>query len=126
MSRSCTSQCCCINCDNSYGKRPLNPEQTSRKRRSHQWQGELPTQKRFAENRSHALREGVWSDFETIILQEIYNVQNTEDISAVFNNLVLYSKSCTCSEPLPENVIFREKSQAQITSKLGHLAKQVV
>ena len=47
-------------------------------------------------------------------------------IPAVFNYLVLYSKSCTCSEPLPENVIFREKSQAQITSKLGHLAKQVV
>ena len=43
-----------------------------------------------------------------------------------FSTTLCYSKSCTCSEPLPENVIFREKSQAQITSKLGHLAKQVV
>ena len=50
-------------------------------------------QKRFAENRSHALQEGVWSDFETIILQEIYNVQNTSSFQlpcVIFQELYMF------------------------------------
>ena len=123
-SQPCTSQCRCINCDNINGKRPTNPKPLSRKRHSHQWQGELPTQKRFASDKGQDLQGGAWSDFETILLQEIHDVHNSiEDVFTIFNNLVVYSKSFTCSIPLSDNIIFRQKNQRQIASKLEHLAK---
>ena len=103
MSRSCTSQCRCINCDNSYGKRPLNPEQTSRKRRSHQWQGELPTQKRFA--RKHKSRF-TGTEYGQILRPSYcrrFTMYKILRIYQQFSTTLCYSKSCTCSEPLPEN-----------------------
>lgn len=102
----------------------MDPKVVSRKRRSHQWEGELPSQKRFASSKGQDRQGGVWSDFETILLQEIYNVhKSVEDITVIFDKLAIYSRSLVCSVPLPDNVVFREKSELQITSKLAHLVK---
>ena len=120
LSQPCNSLCRCKNCNNSNGKRPPSKKTMKRNRQPHSSQMELPTPKRFAQERGQPLNEGVWSDFEAIILWEIYSIHKDsfENVTRIYNKLVMYSKSPVCTEQLPKTVVFREKNSSQVQSKL--------
>ena len=64
----------------------------------------MPTSKRFAEDRGETVESGMWSTFESIVLNEVHQT--------------------FCTLPLPENIVFRSKSSAQIYGKLLHTKQQ--
>ena len=69
----------------------------------------------------------IWSDFESIILMEILQFHDQEDttnITKLYNDIVYYSSSLFCTCPLPHTVVFREKTIAQIQSKLQHVSSR--
>ena len=95
-----------------------------RYRRPHSMQVEIPTSKKFAEDRGEELSTGIWSEFETVVLNEVINTlkddDNEEDMYKVYNDVVRYSKSNCCSTFLPEKAVFRTKTASQIKRKLDY------
>ena len=65
----------------------------------------------------------IWSTFETILLSELQNIEDTEDLDAfqLYNEIVHYSKSNFCTLPLDDEVVLRNKTATQIASKLKHM-----
>ena len=118
LSQPCSLLCRCKNCNNPNGKRPMINAAKSRKRQSHTFQMKIPTAKSFAQERDQTLCQGAWSDYETILLLEIGVHNDPQEVTDIYNKLVLYSKSMLCTLTLPENVIFRMKSLSQVRSKL--------
>ena len=113
QSQSCTSICRCKNCANPHGERRVLP--SKRKRTLHSFQISLPNSKKFA--------EGVWSEFETIVVLEIFCFHENQDsalITKLYNDVVFYSTSLFCLDPLPDNVVFRGKRVNQVEAKLRH------
>ena len=119
MSQPCTSICRCVNCHNPSGARPTPTKESTRKRRKHSFQVvDVPTSKRFALERSELLSEAIWSDFESIVLHEICSkLEDNNEILKLYNDIVDYSKTTYCLYPLPQDVVFRSKSAAQISCK---------
>ena len=87
-------------------------------------QDDIPSSKRFAEDRGEMVESGAWSTFESIVLNEVHQVVekiSDEDTVKMYNDIKYYANSTFCTLPLPENVVFRSKSSAQINGKLLHI-----
>ena len=123
--KPCTSSCRCRGCSNPYGTRIPKQHGMTRKRRPHSLQQEIPSSKRFALDRGESLSKGTWSDFETIVIDEICKLsrkqQLDKNITEAYNNIVYYSKSTFCTIPLESTIVFREKTSAQISSKIAYM-----
>ena len=120
-SKPCSSSCLCKECANPFGIRPQKPEVIPRKRRNHFTQA-IPNSKRFAIERGESLSVSIWSKFESIVLQELLQVTDG-NLTKLYNDTVVYSKSSFCVVPLEEGTVFREKTKTQIEAKLAHLKK---
>ena len=70
-----TYACSCRDCANPHGARVPIPKGGKRKRHPHPLQAAIPTSKRFAVDREENLSTSVWSDFESIVLDEILSHQ---------------------------------------------------
>ena len=113
--------CQCKECGNPFGVRPIK-QGFKRKRRPHSLQLVLPSSKKFALDRGESLSTSLWSDFESIVLNEILNVVEEgnaqSDVTKLYNDTVYYSKSSFCAFPVMQNIVFREKTKQQINSKI--------
>ena len=65
------------------------------------------------------MAKGPWSDFETIVLHQILKDNSSSDTHKVYNDIVDYSKALYCVQPLPSNVVFRTKTETEISSKIS-------
>lgn len=114
QSQPCTTLCCCKDCANPYGVRVPKSKGAKRTRRPHSLQIALPTSKKFAADRRESLSTSIWSDFESIVLNEILSnhqeTLSTTDIANTYNNVVYYSKSTFCTLPL-ELVLYSERKR---------------
>lgn len=90
--------CKCHNCGNPGGVRPVVQVKT-RVKRKHAFQQDIPSSKRFAEDRHEELVKGVWSDIEAMLLNEIitkafpdgqHSDRDLEHITKLFNEVVYY------------------------------------
>ena len=122
-STPCSSYCHCKNCNNPCGQKPATSLEGKRKRRAHSLQIEIPSSKKFAVEREEVLPTNIWSTFETIVLSELQNIEETEDLDTyqLYNEIVIYSQSNFCTLPLDDEVVLRNKTANQIASKLKHM-----
>ena len=124
---ACGSLCSCKGCSNPCGVRQCNPQVIKRHRRSHSLQKEIPSSKNFVLDRGESLSTAIWSDFESIVLEEISaSEQQDENMTKLFNDIVYYSKSSFCTIPLTEDIVFREKTSSQISAKIEHIYKSML
>jgi hypothetical protein len=123
-SKPCGSSCLCKGCANPFGTRPPKPELAPRKRRNH-FNISIPSSKKFAMQRGESLSRSTWSKFETIVLTELTRVADFEggNLTKLYNDTVSYAKSSFCAVPLEDDTVFREKTKAQIDSKLAFMKK---
>ena len=124
---SCSAACRCKNCNNPFGSRP-QPSERKRNRRMHLMQHvDIPSAKRFAQERKEILTETHWSDFETIVLSEVakqVESSNCQSIQKVYNDVVYYSTALFCTNPLSPDIVFRRKTQEQIQAKLKYILER--
>ena len=71
--------------------------------------------------------EDFFSSFETIVLGEICMYYESEDLEVcniheLYNDIVYYSACEFCTQPLQDNMVFRTKTHAQISSKIKYSA----
>ena len=94
-SQPCTALCKCTNCDNPYGPRPPPLQGDQRSRRKHPLQIDIPSSKRFAQERGECMSQAIWSNFEPIVLHEICTSLRQESdnsmIAKLYNDVVYYS-----------------------------------
>ena len=125
-SQPCTALCRCTNCDNPYGPRPPPLQGDQRSRRKHPLQINIPSSKRFAQERGECMSQAIWSNFESIVLHEICtSLQQESDnsmIAKLYNDVVYYSTTSICLFTLPQDIVFRKKSQGEISSKINYTA----
>lgn len=84
----------------------------------------MPSSKRFAEERGELVEAGSWSNFESIVLNQIYQIlEKDQNVDAIklYGDVVYYAHSNFCTSPLPDNIVFRMKSSNQVTSKLSYI-----
>ena len=118
--KPCTSLCRCCNCFNPNGVKPPPPLCIST--RWHSFQMDIPSSKRFAEDRGQDPSGAIWSDFESVVLYEINNqLEDVEDVFKLYNDMVYYSSAPYCVAALPHNVVFRSKKTVQVVSKLKNI-----
>lgn len=121
--KSCSDLCRCKGCNNPNGCKPAQCGTKTRKRRSHDLQIEFPSSKKFATERGERMSEGTWSNFENIVVKHIASLggdyKNAACVLKLYNDIVYYARAPFCILFLPENVIFREKSYAQVSAKLA-------
>ena len=100
----------------------------ARKRGAHSLQIEIPSSKKFAIERAEVLPANIWSTFETILLSELQNIEDTEDLDTfqLYNEIVNCSKSNFCTLPLDDEVVLRNKTTTQIASKLKHMHEHAI
>lgn len=123
--RGCTSLCRCRNCQNPNGCRPARVK-VCRERRAHPLQTQIQKSETFARLRGEKLSESCWSDFENIVVHEIILQETDESESSIlklYSDVVYYSKASFCIFPLPDSIVFREKSITQMVAKLRHIKK---
>lgn len=122
----CSVTCKCKNCNNPHGKR-VKPSETStkRKRHRHTLQMDLPCSKKFASDSGEDIADGVWSQFETLVVNEIVatlsyskSIYDATNATIVYNKVQYYSSASFCTFPLPANVVFRIKTVKQVDAKL--------
>ena len=71
---------------------------------------DLPKSKQFAEDRGETISEAIWSEFESILLDEVCRkVEEVDAVVKLYNDLVYYSGTSYCVEQLPQSVVFRNK-----------------
>ena len=75
--------------------------------------------------RGEVLPVNIWSTFETIVLSELQNIEETDDLDTcqLCNEIVNYLQSNFCALPLEDEVVFRNKTATQIASKLKHMSE---
>ena len=74
-----------------------------------------------------SLSTSICSDFESIVLDEIpSNHQEILSTTDMANTYVYYSKSTFCTLPLEAGIIFREKTNIQISSKIEFMNKRTL
>jgi hypothetical protein len=86
----------------------------------------IPASKKFASNRGEKVPDGRWSEFETIVLNEIALQNSNQDVAqmlCLYNDLVYYSKAPFCIFSLLKTVLFREKTYNQMYAKLNNMRK---
>ena len=88
-------------------------------------QVEIPPSKKFAIDRGEAISEAIWSNFESIVLDELCKSPEVEtcDVLNLYNDIVYYSKCNFCTMPLQDDVLFRNKTAQQIQSKIRYNAE---
>ena len=109
-SKSCTSLCRCHNCANPGGVKPL--QFTTRNKRKHAFQQDIPSSKRFAEDRQKKISKGPWSEFESLLLNQVISKFLPDDLAAItklYNDVVYYSTSPFSIYPLPSDIVLRKK-----------------
>jgi len=77
--------------------------------------------KKIAIDRGEQISEAVWSSFETIVLGEICKYYEAEEVSGIHelcNDIVYYLTCEFCTQPLQDKMVFRHKTDAQISSKI--------
>lgn len=129
---SCSPLCKCKNCQNPHGERVKSSGQANRKRRHpHMLQLDVPSCKKYANERGESINLGIWSKFETLVIMEIvaglsYSKlsYDTENVRHIFNDIVYYSTTSFCVLPLPDNIVFRSKTYGQIEAKLKHVFRE--
>ena len=126
---ACSSSCGCKGCSNPNGRRPTHLGK--RKREQHQWQKITVPNKKFARDKGEQLVQGVWSDFENMVLSNTLHYIQSSDLSCdassvltVFNSVAQYANAPYCSVELSSDVVIRVKSEAQVDSKLQHLKRE--
>ena len=72
--KPCNSCCRCKHCCNPCGVKPCSEEKPKRQRRNHSLQNDIPSSKKFAEDRGEKVESGVRSTFECIVLNEVQQV----------------------------------------------------
>ena len=90
---------------------------------------QVPSAKRFAEERGESIPTSIWSDFESTVLSVIKDsVMNGEESAIVklYNDTVYYSTALFCHSPLPHDIVFREKNHLQIQAKLHFMARRLL
>jgi len=126
--QKCTKLCRCKECKNPFGKEERQKQK--RKREPHLLQVPIPSSKRFVLDRGEVLSESIWSDFETLVLEEILHNERileddeSVDVTKLYNDIVDYSSSSFCTIKIEEDAVFRKKSATQIAAKIAHLARQ--
>ena len=114
----CSPMCRCKNCNNPHGQRVKSSEAPTRKKRHrHTLQTDLPCSKKFASDVGEDVAHGAWSNFETLMVNEIVltlsyskSIHDANTVTSVYNNIHYYSNAPFCVLPLPANVIFRSKT----------------
>lgn len=121
-SKSCTLLCQCKHCSNPHGMKPVK-ENRKRTRNKHYMQVEIPDSKKFAIDRGESMSNAIWSDFEAIVLSEVCAHGEDTESTKLYNDIVYFAKSRFCTNHLPQNVVFREKTREQIQYKLQFMNK---
>ena len=96
---SCSVACRCKNCDNPYGSRPPLGERKRARRRHFLQEQDIPSAKKFAQERNEALTCSIWSNFETIVLSVVAKSEGISDcvsIKKLYNDIVYYSSAPFC------------------------------
>ena len=86
-------------------------------------QVEIPDSKKFAIDRGESMSNAIWSDFEAIVLSEVCAHGEDTESTKLYNDIVYFAKSKFCTNHLPQNVVFREKTREQIQYKLQFMNK---
>lgn len=122
LGKPCTHQCRCVNCRNPNGARiPVKKSIDGRVKRKHAFQVDIPQSKKFAQERGEETSHGIWSNFESIVLEQVCLKckEGCEDMTKLYNDIVYYSQTSYCVVRLPPCAVFREKNERQIRSKRG-------
>ena len=119
----CTSLCRCKDCCNPHGAKSIATccgVKRNRHYHSHQKEVHIPSSKKFALDRGECISVGIWSDFETLVLNEVHEISKRTDLdkTKLYNDVVHYTHSKFCITPIPEGIVFREKTCTQVNSKL--------
>ena len=99
-SKPCNSSCRCKNCCNPCGVKSYSEGKSKRHRRNHSLQDDIPSSKKFAEDRGETVESGVWSTFESIVLNEVQQIveENSDlDIVKMYNDIKYYAL-CHCQK----------------------------
>ena len=119
----CSFLCKCKECENPFGSKPPKTAGQKRTQHHHAMQAEILSSKKFVIDRGEQISEAVWSSFETIVLGEICKHYEAEEVSGIhelYNDIVYYSTSEFCTQPLQDKMVFRRKTGAQISSKIKY------
>ena len=94
---------------------------------------DLPCSKKFASSSSEDVAHGVWSNFETLVVNKIVatlsyskSIYDASTATSVYNNVHYYSTASFCMLILPSNVVFRSKSVRQVDAKLKYIFRDHV
>ena len=96
---ACTNKCGCLRCENPHGKRSLQATRLSthqRKRSAYDYQGPIPSSKKFALQRKEVLKTGKWTILENFVLALIIRemkIKDPADAFFPFNLVVQEAKS---------------------------------
>lgn len=122
---ACSSSCGCKGCTNPNGRRPINLGK--RKREQHTWQKITIPNKKFARDKGEHLVQGVWSDFENMVLANTLRyIKSTgldcdsSSVCSIFNAVAQYANAPYCSLELSPDAVIRVKSEPQMDGKLQH------
>ena len=66
------------NCGNSNGSRPIPTRIKKRVNRRHELQIDIPNSKQFASDRNETICKGGWTDYQSIVLNEICRISHME------------------------------------------------
>ena len=124
-STACGLACRCKHCANPHR---IRPEKAGKKhtRRPHNMQIEVPSAKRFVQEKGGTIPTSIWSDFETIVLSVVRDNVSSEEVSKIvkqYNDIVYYSTAIFCYKPLPHDFVFRQKDEVQVKAKLVYMKK---
>ena len=113
--KSCTSECSCIGCSNLYGSR----------RSQHEPDKNTACKLKFlTQQRREDLSKANWSTFENLVIHEILS-ENTlldiDSITKIYDDIVFYSNAAYCLTTLPDEVVFRGKTEHQVESKINYI-----
>ena len=111
-SQPCSMFCRCKNCENPAGKRSQY-KQSKRKMVKHSSQLDIPSSKRFAIDKGEVISTAIWSEFETIVIQEVMKYledesKDEEELTKMYNDVVYYASSLFCTLHLPDDAVFRK------------------
>ena len=76
------------------------------------------------------MSKAIWSTFESIVLHEVCaslcEERDDNVATKLYNDLVYYSTSSFCIIPLSSDMVFRNKTLGEITSKVNYTASHTV
>ena len=82
--------CRCVGCKNPYGKREKKEKLTRKMRHPHALQINLSKSNKFGQDKGEELRQGSWSTFKSIVMQERHTCK--ADGGACLGTMVLHGE----------------------------------